>query len=65
MSKHADDGSWVPGVAGAMGVVDPLVEMSRTVMHAASSLGKITAYRSKLSLIRLARRIDSRLLGGR
>ena len=50
VSKHADDGSWLPGAAGAMGVVDPLVEMSRTTMHAAYSLGH-TAYRSNVSYL--------------
>lgn len=55
VSKHADNGR-------AMGVVEQLVEMSRTMMHAASSRAiQLIA----LPLIRLARKLDFLHLGGR
>lgn len=61
MSKHADNGSWLPVVAGAMGLVDPLVEESRTTMHTAPSQGH-TAYRSNVSYLLYAWLADLTLL---
>lgn len=46
MGKHAGNGLWLPEAAEVMGVVDPLVSMTRTMMHVVYSMDQSTAYRS-------------------